>query len=72
MYFAVLADDRIKLKESKKKDRYLDLARELKHLWNMNVTVIPVITSAPGTIPIGFIKELEVLEMRGQIETIQT
>ena len=28
--FAVPADDRIKLKECEKKDKYLDLARELK------------------------------------------
>ena len=28
--FVVLADHRVKLKESKKKDKYLDLARELK------------------------------------------
>ena len=28
--FAVLADHRIKLKKSEKKDKYLDLARELK------------------------------------------
>ena len=32
--FAVPADHRIKLKESEKKDKYLDLARELKTLWN--------------------------------------
>ena len=31
--FVVLADHRIKLKESEKKDKYLDLARELKKLW---------------------------------------
>ena len=30
--FAVPADHRIKLKECEKKDRYLDLARELKKL----------------------------------------
>ena len=30
MDFAVPADHRVKLKESKKKDKYLDLARELK------------------------------------------
>ena len=29
MDFAVLADHRIKLKENEKKDKYLDLAREL-------------------------------------------
>ena len=28
--FAVLADHKVKLKESEKKDKYLDLARELK------------------------------------------
>ena len=34
--FSVLADHRVKLKESEKKDEYLDLARELKKLWNIN------------------------------------
>ena len=34
--FAILADRRVKLKESEKRDKYLDLARELKkqQLWN--------------------------------------
>ena len=31
MNFAVPADHRIKLKECEKKDKYLDLARELKN-----------------------------------------
>ena len=29
--FAVSADDRVKVKESEKKDKYLDLTRELKN-----------------------------------------
>ncbi len=33
--FAVPAEHRIKLKEREKKDKYLDLARELEKLWNM-------------------------------------
>ena len=33
--FAILTDHRVKLKESKKRDNYLDLASELKKLWNM-------------------------------------
>ena len=37
--FADPADHRIKLKECEKKDKYLDLARELKKLWNMKVTI---------------------------------
>ena len=36
--FAVPADHIIKLKECEKKDKYLDLARELKKLWNTKVT----------------------------------
>ena len=49
MEFAVLADHRVKLKESKK-DKYLGLARELKKLWNMEVTVIPILIGPLGTV----------------------
>ena len=38
--FAVLAEHKIKLKECEKSDKYLDLARELKKLWSMKVTII--------------------------------
>ena len=41
--FAVPADHRIKLKECEMRDKYLDFARELKKLWNMKVTLIPVV-----------------------------
>ena len=46
--FAVPADHR-QLKESEKRDKYLKLARELKKLWDMKVTVIPIVTDVPGT-----------------------
>ena len=39
--FAVPAHHIINMKESEKKDKYLDLARELKRLWNMKVTIVP-------------------------------
>ena len=68
--FAFLADYRVKIKESEKRDKYLDLARELKNLWK--VMVISVVIGALGTIPKGLIKRLEDLEIRGQVETIQT
>ena len=38
----------------------------------MKVTVIPIIVGALGTIPKGLVKGLEDLEIRGQVETIQT
>ena len=70
--FAVSADHRIKLKECEKKDKYLDLARELKKLWNMQVTIIPIVIGAFGTVSKGLLKGLEDLEAGGWVETIQT
>ena len=70
--FAVLADHRIKLKECEKKDKYLDLARDLKKLWNMKVTIIPIEIGAFGTVTKGLLKGLENLEVGGRVKTIQT
>ena len=70
--FAVPADHRINLKGSEKKDKYLNLARELKKLWNMKVTIVPIGIGALGTITKGLLKGLEDLEVGGQVETIQT
>ena len=71
--FSVPADHRVKLKESENNDKYLDRASELKKkLWNMKVTVIPIVIDALGTVTKGLIKRLEDLEIRGRGETIQT
>ncbi len=61
--FAVPADHRIKVKECEKKDKYRDLARELKKLWNMQVTIIPIVIGAFGTVTKGLLKALEDLEL---------
>ena len=66
------ADHWINLKESEKKDKYLDLARELKKLWNMKVTIVPIVIGALGTITKGLLKGLEELKVGGRVETIQT
>ena len=60
--FAVLADNRIKLKECEKKNKYLDLTRELKKLWNRKVTIIPIVIGTFGTVTKGLLKGLEDLE----------
>ena len=70
--FAVPADHKIKLKECEKRDKYLDLAKELKKLWNMKVTIIPIMIGAFGTVTKGLLKGLEDLEVSGQVETIET
>ena len=72
MDFAVPANLRVKLKESEKKDKYLDFTGELKNLWNMKLTVIPIVIDALDTVTKGLIKILEVFEIRRRVETIQT
>ena len=52
------------MKVSKKSDKYLDLARELKKQWNM--------ISRLGTVPKGLERELEKLEIGVLIKTIKT
>ena len=69
--FAVPADHRINLKECEKKEKYCDLAKELKKLWNMKVMIVPIVIGAFGTISKGLLKGLEGLEVGGRVETIK-
>ena len=57
---------RVKIKENEEIDKYLDLAKELKKLWNMKLVVILIVVGALETIP----KRLRELEITGRIETI--
>ena len=70
--FTVPAGRRIKLKEYEKKDKYLDLARELKKLWNMKVIIILFVIGAFGTVTKGVLKGLEDVEVGERVNTIQT
>ena len=56
------------LKESEKKNKYLDLARGLKKLWNMKVTIVSIVIGALGTITKGLLIGLEDLEIGGRVE----
>ena len=64
-------DHRINLKECKKKNKYLDLARESKKLWNMKVTIVQIVIGALGIITKWLLKGLEDLRVGGRLETIQ-
>ena len=70
--FPIPADHWVKLKESEKKDKYQDFAKELNKLWNMKTTFIPIIIGALGRVTKGLMKGLEDLEIKGRMETIQT
>ena len=50
----------------------MDLAWELKTLWNMKVTVIPMVIGALGTVSKGSVQGLKDLVIRVQVETIET
>ena len=67
--FSVPTDYRVKLKESEKRDKYSDLAREMKRQWDMKVTVIAIIIVARGTVTKGLVQVLEDMEIRGGMET---
>ena len=68
MDFAVQAGHRLILKDSEKGDKYLDLAKELTKLWNMKMTVIPIITGGYGRTAKWYVKRPKDLKMRGQVE----
>ena len=53
MDFTVPKDHKVKIKE--KLSKYLDLSRELEKLWNMRMTVIPIVVEELGTV----VKDLE-------------
>ena len=70
MLFRLTTEKKTKVYE--KKDKYFDLARELKKLWNMKVTIIRIVIGAFGTVTKGLQKGLEDLEVSGRVETSQT
>ena len=62
----------VKIKECEKRNKYLDLARELKKLSNRKMTIIPIVIGTLGTVTKGLGQGLEDLEITGRVETIQT
>ena len=62
--FSRSADQRVKIRENKKKEKQLDMARKLKRLWNMRVTVTPVVV---GIVPKG-LEKLKELKITGRID----
>ena len=70
--FTVLADHRVKLKENEKRDKYHTLTWELKKLWNLKVTVMPIVIGALSIITKRLEQGLEDFEITGWFETVQT
>ena len=62
--FNIPAKYRVNFKESKKRHKYLDQAREVIDPQKKKVTVIPVVISALGTATKELVKVVEDLEIR--------
>ena len=74
MDFGVPVGHWVKIKESEKRDKFLDLAREQKKKKSYGTWgwLIRIAISALGMVPNGFEKGLEESEIREKIETFKT
>ena len=72
MDFTVPADYEIKVKKRDRREKYLDFAKELMKLWNVQVPVPPNGICILGMISKVLERGLEGLEIGGRIETIQS
>ena len=60
----------MKNSNNNKEGKYFDHARELTKLWNINMTIIPIVISALRKVTKGLL--LEDLEITGRVKTIQS
>ena len=54
------------------KRRISTSARELKKVWNMQMTIMPIVIGAFGRVTKRLLKGLEDSQVGGRVETIQT
>ena len=62
----------MKIKESEKREKFLDLAGEQGKLLNIRVTMILIVIGSLGTVSKGLERGLQESGIRGRIETNQT
>ena len=69
--FAIPYDTRVDDKEVEKIEKHLDLARELKKVWNMKVIVVPLVLGALGTAAKEIEKRLKTISIETKITELQ-
>ena len=68
---AVPGDARVTEKEREKVEKYQDLAREIRKIWNTSVTVIPIIVGALGAVA-NLHEQMEMLEIeKKEVDRVQ-
>ena len=64
-------DSRVASKEEEKVQKYQDLVRELRKLWQVKVKVVPVVVGALGTIPKALEKHLKEIGTSVRVDLLQ-
>ena len=69
--FAVSGDSRIQVKEKDRIEKYQDLGRELKKIWNVKVKIIPLVVGSLYAIPKQFgnrLKQIGITVRTAQVQ----
>ena len=69
--FAVPGDSIIEEKEKEKIEKYQDLRRELRKIWNLRVKIIPLAVGSLGAIRKQFDKRLKKIGITAKIGQVQ-
>ena len=69
--FAVPGDSRIEEKKKEKIEKYQDLGKELRKIYNMRLKIIPLVVGSLGTIPRQFGNRLKEPGITTEIEQVQ-
>jgi len=68
---AIPADRNVVQKEAEKKLKYKNLCIEIKRMWNLKCTIVPVINGATGTVTRSLSKNLETVPGKYSIDSLQ-
>ena len=71
IHVAIPADRNVVQKEAEKKLKYNSLCIEIKQMWNLNCTIVPVITGANGIVTRSLRKNLEAVPVKHSIDSLQ-
>ena len=68
---AIPADRYVVQKEAEKKLKYKSLCTEIKRMWNLKCTIVPVIIGATGIVTRSLNKNLETIPGKHSIDSLQ-
>jgi hypothetical protein len=71
IHVAIPADKNVVQKEAEKRLKYKSLCIEIKRMWNLKCTIIPVITGATGIVKRSLRKNLEAIPGKHSIDSLQ-